>query len=180
MSGFLGVFRQKEFGDARLEGTLNWSRTLRNTGRPRKRATLTSNFFSRRGGFGEKPATNHWGLQLRPWRHDKEDVVVRARLRSNPAILLCARRKGPCTVCLCSMVAATWNAPRALWERTACRMSMRGGGIAGAAYLLRLSLSPTDEDWQKGEEHGRWWLGDALRRPLGRIRMHWQGRPTES
>jgi hypothetical protein len=28
-------------------------------------------------------------------------------------------------------------------------MSMRGGGIAGAAYLLRLSLSPTEEDWQK-------------------------------
>jgi hypothetical protein len=78
------------------------------------------------------------------------------------------------------MVAASWNAPRALWERTARRMSMRGGGIAGAAYLLRLSLSPTDEDWQKGEEHGRWWLRDALRRPLGRIRMHGQGRPTES
>jgi hypothetical protein len=54
------------------------------------------------------------------------------------------------------MVAASWNAPRALWERTVCRMSMRGGGIAGAAYLLRLSLSPTEEDWQKGEEHGRW------------------------
>jgi hypothetical protein len=54
------------------------------------------------------------------------------------------------------------------------------GRIAGAAYLLRLSLSPTDEDWQKGEEHGRWWLWDALRRPLGRIRMHGQGRATES
>ena len=58
MSGFLGVFRQKGFGVCGSRGTLNWSRTLRNTGRPRKRATLTSNFFSRRGGFGEKRACN--------------------------------------------------------------------------------------------------------------------------
>jgi hypothetical protein len=49
-------------------------------------------------------------------------------------------------------------APPALWERAAFRMSMREGGIAGAAYVMRLSLSPTDEDWQNGEEHGRWWL----------------------
>jgi putative nucleotidyltransferase-like protein len=66
-------------------------------------------------------------------------------------------------------------APPALWERAAFRMSMRGGGIAGAAYLLRLSLSPTDEDWQKGAEDGRWWLWDALRRPLRLIRKYGQG-----
>lgn len=54
-------------------------------------------------------------------------------------------------------------------------MSMRGGGIAGVAYLLRLSLSPTDEDWQKGAEDGRWWLWDALLRPLRLIRKVWTG-----
>jgi hypothetical protein len=58
MSGFLGVFRQKGFGVCGSRGTLNWSRILRITGRPRKRATLTSTFFSRRGGFGEKRACN--------------------------------------------------------------------------------------------------------------------------
>ena len=66
-------------------------------------------------------------------------------------------------------------APPALWERAAFRMSMRGGGIAGVAYLLRLSLSPTDEDWQKGAEDGRWWLWDALLRPLRLIRKVWTG-----
>jgi hypothetical protein len=35
----------------------------------------------------------------------------------------------------------------------------------GAAYLFRLSLSPTDEDWQKGAEDGRGWLWGAIRRP---------------
>ena len=34
MSGFLGVFRQKGFGVCGSRGTLNWSRTLRITGRP--------------------------------------------------------------------------------------------------------------------------------------------------
>ena len=40
-------------------------------------------------------------------------------------------------------------APAALCERAAFRMSKRGGGIPGAAYLLRLSLSPNAEDWPK-------------------------------
>jgi hypothetical protein len=66
-------------------------------------------------------------------------------------------------------------APPALWERAAFRVSMRGGGLAGAAYLLRLSLSPTDEDWQNGAEEGRWWLWDALLRPLRLIRKYGQG-----
>jgi hypothetical protein len=36
--------------------------------------------------------------------------------------------------------------PPALLERAMFRMNMAGGGIAGAGYLLRLSLSPTEED----------------------------------
>ena len=54
-------------------------------------------------------------------------------------------------------------------------MSMRGAGLAAAGYLLRLSLSPTDEDWQKGAQEGRWWLRDALLRPLRLIRKYGQG-----
>ena len=56
-------------------------------------------------------------------------------------------------------------APPALWQRAAFRMSMRGGGLAGAGYLLRLSLPPTDQDWEKSAQDGRWWLWDALLRP---------------
>jgi hypothetical protein len=66
-------------------------------------------------------------------------------------------------------------APPAMRQRAAFRMSMRGGGLAGAAYLLRLSLSPTEEDWQHGAEDARWWLWDALRRPLRLIRKYGSG-----
>lgn len=66
-------------------------------------------------------------------------------------------------------------APPALRERAAFRMNMRGGGIAGTAYLLRLSLSPTDEDWPEGTEDGRSWLWDALRRPFRLIRKYGPG-----
>jgi hypothetical protein len=66
-------------------------------------------------------------------------------------------------------------APPALRARAAFRMSKRGGGIPGAAYLLRLSLSPTDEDCQKGERDGRPWLWDALLQPLRlpEVRIQW-------
>jgi hypothetical protein len=58
MSGSSACSIRKSLGMCGSRGTLNWSRTLRNTGRHWKRATLTSNFFSRRGGFGEKRACN--------------------------------------------------------------------------------------------------------------------------
>jgi hypothetical protein len=45
-------------------------------------------------------------------------------------------------------------------------MRMRGGPIAGPAYLQRLMLSPTEEDWVEGEEGKRSWMLDGLKRPL--------------
>lgn len=51
-------------------------------------------------------------------------------------------------------------------------MSMAGGGLAGAQYLLRLSLSPTEEDWVEGAEYRRSWLWDAVRRPLRLLRKY--------
>jgi putative nucleotidyltransferase-like protein len=63
----------------------------------------------------------------------------------------------------------------ALWKRAAFRMSTGGGGFAGAAYLLRLSLSPTEDDWQKGPENGCSWLWGVLRRPLRLIRKYGSG-----
>ena len=56
-------------------------------------------------------------------------------------------------------------APPALKERALFRIRMRGGGLAGAAYLLRLSLSPTEEDWVEGDEERRSWVLDAIQRP---------------
>jgi hypothetical protein len=57
-------------------------------------------------------------------------------------------------------------------ERAAFRVRMRGGLLAGAAYLLRLSLSPTEEDWIPGKEGNRTALLDAISRPLRLARKH--------
>jgi hypothetical protein len=51
-------------------------------------------------------------------------------------------------------------------------MDMTGGGLIGAAYLARLSLSPTLEDWAEGAGERRSWLRDAVRRPLRLFRKY--------
>jgi hypothetical protein len=64
-------------------------------------------------------------------------------------------------------------APPKLRERALFRMQMRGGVLAGAAYLLRLSFSPTEEDWLEGKEENRSWLVDAMQRPMRLLRKYW-------
>jgi len=50
---------------------------------------------------------------------------------------------------------------------------MHGGGLISApAYLLRLLLSPTEEDWQEGTEEGRHMFLDVLRRPFRLARKY--------
>jgi hypothetical protein len=70
---------------------------------------------------------------------------------------------------------AAGYAPPGLFERAAFRLRMRGGGFAGPAYLLRLSLSPTEEDWQAGEEISNNRLLDVLRRPFRLARKYGRG-----
>ena len=62
-----------------------------------------------------------------------------------------------------------------LVERAMFRVNMAGGGITGAAYLFRLLLSPTEEDWEEGAEERRSWLWDAVRRPFRLIRKYGLG-----
>lgn len=59
-----------------------------------------------------------------------------------------------------------------IFERAKFRMRMRGGLFSSAAYLLRLSLSPTEEDWADsgGSKRPRFW--DALRRPFRLARKY--------
>jgi hypothetical protein len=57
-------------------------------------------------------------------------------------------------------------------ERAIFRVRMRGGLFAGAAYLLRLSLSPTEEDWTQGKEGNRPAFLDAVGRPLRLAKKH--------
>jgi len=63
-------------------------------------------------------------------------------------------------------------APPGLLQRAVFRVRMRGGPLAGSAYLLRLSLSPTEEDWVAGAEEQRPWYLDALGRPLRLLRKY--------
>lgn len=67
---------------------------------------------------------------------------------------------------------AAGYAPPGLLERAAFRLRMRGNFFAAPAYLLRLSLSPTEEDWQaSGKIRGNRFL-DALRRPFRLARKY--------
>ncbi len=63
-------------------------------------------------------------------------------------------------------------APPQLRERAIFRMRMRGGRLAGALYLLRLSFSPTEEDWTEGEEAKSSGLWEALQRPLRLLKKY--------
>jgi len=65
-------------------------------------------------------------------------------------------------------------APPNLTQRALFRMNMRGGLVAGPAYLLRLSLSPTEEDWVEGAETKRSWVWDAVQRPLRLLKKYGQ------
>jgi hypothetical protein len=62
-----------------------------------------------------------------------------------------------------------------LFERAAFRLRMRGGLIAAPAYLLRLLLSPTEEDWQEGSEASHHRFLEVLRRPFRLARKYGRG-----
>jgi hypothetical protein len=67
---------------------------------------------------------------------------------------------------------AAGYAPPGLFERAAFRLRMHGGLVSAPAYLVRLLLSPTEEDWKGGAEEKRHWLLDALRRPFRLARKY--------
>jgi len=65
--------------------------------------------------------------------------------------------------------------PASLLQRVLYRTHIAGGGIAGIRYLLRLSISPTEEDWQPGRLQKHSWIWDALRRPFRLMRKYGSG-----
>lgn len=71
-----------------------------------------------------------------------------------------------------SWLPAAGNTPPGLFERAAFRLRMHGGLVSAPAYLLRLMLSPTEEDWKNGTEEKRPWYLDALRRPFRLARKY--------
>ena len=97
--------------------------------------------------------------------------AVAKRVQSNaalPKLLAPIRRWLP----------AAGAAPPGLFSRAAFRVRMRGGGFAGLGYLLRLSFSPTEEDWGAGRAERRRRLLDAVGRPFRLARKYGhRGRP---
>jgi hypothetical protein len=75
-------------------------------------------------------------------------------------------------------LAATGDASPTLFDRAAFRLRMRGSWLFAPAYLLRLSFSPTEDDWQADGEVSRNGLLDALRRPFRLARKY--GRSNKS
>jgi hypothetical protein len=65
--------------------------------------------------------------------------------------------------------------PPGVFGRAAFRLRMRGGGFSAPAYLLRLSLSPTEEDWKQQDAEDRHGFFDALRRPFRLARKYGRG-----
>jgi len=66
-------------------------------------------------------------------------------------------------------------APPPLFKRARFGADMAGGGVAGAAYVARLLVSPKEEDWKEGAEERRSWILDAVRRPFRLIRKYGSG-----
>jgi hypothetical protein len=71
-----------------------------------------------------------------------------------------------------SWLPAAGYAPPGLFERAVFRLRMRGGLVSAPGYLLRLLLSPTEEDWQNEGQLSRNRLLDVLRRPFRLARKH--------
>ena len=67
---------------------------------------------------------------------------------------------------------AAGNQPMHLLSRALFRVKMRGGGFPGLVYLLRLSLSPTEEDWLAGSNNEKQSAISALERPLRLARKY--------
>jgi Uncharacterised nucleotidyltransferase len=62
--------------------------------------------------------------------------------------------------------------PLGLFQRALFRIKMRGGGIPGLTYFLRLSLSPTEEDWLAHSENGKQSAVSAIARPFRLARKY--------
>jgi len=90
---------------------------------------------------------------------------VQAYIDADPVAARLARQ-------ILSWLPAAGHAPPGLAERAFFRMRMRGGLSSGLGYLLRLSLSPTEEDWQINPEANHVRFLDALRRPFRLARKY--------
>jgi hypothetical protein len=99
--------------------------------------------------------------------------VLGAPLPENVAALVRRdRAAGPLVGQIMRWLPAAGSAPPGIFSRAIFRMRMRGGVFSAPAYLLRLSFSPTEEDWTAGDRNKRHWFLDALGRPFRLARKY--------
>jgi hypothetical protein len=99
--------------------------------------------------------------------------LLGARLPENVAELVRSDRvAGRLTGQIMQWLPAAGAAPPGIFERAMFRIRMRGRIFSGVAYLFRLSLSPTEEDWVEGAQNKRHWFLDALGRPFRLARKY--------
>jgi hypothetical protein len=84
---------------------------------------------------------------------------VRARVQSD-------RSAGQLAAKITTWLPSAGQTPPGLFARALYRVRMRGSVVAGLGYLLRLTFSPTQEDWLAGVEKKRTGRFAALRRPV--------------
>lgn len=84
---------------------------------------------------------------------------ISAAIRSDPTVASLTKQ-------IIRWLPAAGSAPPGIFERARFRIRMRGSVLSGIPYLLRLSVSPTEEDWAHNEEAQRHWFLDALGRPF--------------
>jgi Uncharacterised nucleotidyltransferase len=84
---------------------------------------------------------------------------VQARLHSDLSALRLATK-------IVTWLPSAGQAPPGLFSRALYRIQMRGSGLSGLGYLLRLTFSPTQEDWSGGAEDNQNGRFAALRRPV--------------
>ena len=84
---------------------------------------------------------------------------VQARLQSDRSASQLAAK-------IASWLPSAGQAPPGLLARAVYRVRMRGSVVSGLGYLLRLTFSPTQEDWLAGAERNHDGRFAALRRPV--------------
>jgi hypothetical protein len=62
--------------------------------------------------------------------------------------------------------------PPGVVARASYRIQIAGGGIRGVGYLMRLSLSPTEDDWREDADERKSWMWGVLRRPFRLLRKY--------
>ncbi len=76
---------------------------------------------------------------------------------------------------VCRWLNTGLKTPPTIFERAAFRLRMRGSWSSALGYLLRLSLCPTEEDWQADGEVNDNRMLDHLRRPFRLAQKHRRG-----